>query len=138
MSIAVVSAHSLRRRAHGTHAPRHTSPHLPAYAYASQVRKELIDSVAASLDLNVDSIRLAASSWREQMSLAVQFEGESFLSSEGFFYLLSVPWKIICAGIPPPRIANGWVCFSVTLGVIGILTAIIGDLAAHVRHTMGL
>ena len=46
--------------------PRHTSPHLPAYAYASQVRKELIDSVAASLDLNVDSIRLAASSWREQ------------------------------------------------------------------------
>ena len=76
MSIAVVSAHSLRRRAQGTHAPRHTSPHLatpprlclclPAYAYASQVRKELIDSVAASLDLNVDSIRLAASSWREQ------------------------------------------------------------------------
>ena len=48
------------------------------------------------------------------MSLAVQFEGDSFLSSEGFFYILSVPWKVLCAGIPPPRIANGWVCFSVT------------------------
>jgi len=105
---------------------------------SDDVRKELIDSVAASLDLNVDSIRLAASSWREQMSLAVQFEGDSFLSSEGFFYILSVPWKVLCAGIPPPRIANGWVCFSVTLCVIGILTAIIGDLAAHVGCTMGL
>jgi len=97
------------------------------------------------------------------MSLAVQFEGDSFLSSEGFFYILSVPWKVLCAGIPPPRIANGWVCFSVTrnpkpelspspnpnpdpnqvcfsvtLCVIGILTAIIGDLAAHVCCTMGL
>jgi len=105
---------------------------------SDDVRKELIDSVAASLDLNVDSIRLAASSWREQAVMAVKFEGESFLSSAGFFYLLALPWKTICAGIPPPRLAHGWVCFGVTLVIIGILTAFIGDLAAHVGCTMGL
>ena len=39
---------------------------------------------------------------------------------------------------PNPNPDPNQVCFSVTLCVIGILTAIIGDLAAHVCCTMGL
>jgi hypothetical protein len=30
--------------------------------------------------------------------------------------------------------AGGWVCFCVSIFIIGILTAIIGDLAAHVNN----
>ena len=62
---------------------------------SDEVRRELIDLVAAELDLNVDSIRLAASSWREQLVMAVAFEGGSFFSAAGIGYVLSVPRKLI-------------------------------------------
>ena len=105
---------------------------------SDEVRKELVDMVAAQLDLNVDSIRMAASSWKEQAVMAVAFEGDSLLSSAGVGYLLALPWKVACAVIPPPRLAQGWVCFSVTLCLIGLLTALIGDLAAHTGCCIGL
>ena len=105
---------------------------------SDEVRRELVDMVAATLDLNVDSIRMAASSWREQAVMAVTFEGESILSSSGVGYFLALPWKLACAVIPPPRLANGWVCFGVTLVLIGMLTALIGDLAAHTGCCIGL
>ena len=34
------------------------------------------------------------------------------------------------AFIPPPGIFNGWLCFVVSLVVIGFLTALVGDTAA--------
>ncbi len=34
------------------------------------------------------------------------------------------------AFLPPPGILNGWLCFVVSLGVIGVLTALVGDAAA--------
>jgi solute carrier family 8 (sodium/calcium exchanger) len=33
---------------------------------------------------------------------------------------------------------GGWLCFTVSIIVIGILTAIIGDLASHFGCTIGL
>ena len=46
-------------------------------------------------------------------------------------YLLALPWKVIFAFTPPPRMMGGWLCFFITLVFIGLLTALIGDLAAH-------
>ena len=34
------------------------------------------------------------------------------------------------AFLPPPGLLNGWVCFVVSLGVIGMMTALVGDAAA--------
>ena len=34
------------------------------------------------------------------------------------------------AFLPPPGILNGWLCFFVSLCVIGVLTALVGDAAA--------
>ena len=53
-------------------------------------------------------------------------------------YLAALPWKVIFAFTPPTRIGGGWVCFFVTLSLIGILTAFIGDLAAHMGCSMGM
>ena len=38
--------------------------------------------------------------------MAVTFEGESLLSSAGVGYFLALPWKVACAVIPPPRLAQ--------------------------------
>ena len=64
------------------------------------------------------------------------FEGEGL--TEALIYLLALPWKLVFAVAPPPRIAGGWACFFVTLALIGLLTALIGDLAAHMGCCMGI
>jgi len=99
-------------------------------------RAALVDSVTSSLDLNVDSIALSAASWRGQFLEAFALEDLSPASI--FFYLLSLPWKLAFALVPPPRLCGGWLCFFVGLAGIGCLTALIGDLADIMGCCMGL
>ena len=40
--------------------------------------------------------------------------------------------------IPPAGLAGGWPCFFVSLGMIGVLTAIVGDLASIFGCLVGL
>lgn len=55
-----------------------------------------------------------------------------------FMHFLTVFWKVLFACVPPTEYWNGWACFFVSISVIGILTAIIGDLASHFGCTVGL
>ena len=54
-----------------------------------------------------------------------------------FAYFLS-PLQIIFALIPPAALWGGWPCFFVSLGMIGVLTAIVGDLAGIFGCLVGL
>lgn len=53
-------------------------------------------------------------------------------------HFLTVFWKLLFAFVPPTDYWNGWACFFVSISVIGILTAVIGDLASHFGCTVGL
>ncbi|XP_061685313.1 sodium/calcium exchanger 1-like isoform X2 [Syngnathoides biaculeatus] len=53
-------------------------------------------------------------------------------------HFLTVFWKLLFAMVPPTEYCNGWACFVVSIVVIGILTAFIGDLASHFGCTVGL
>jgi len=99
-------------------------------------RAETVDNISKLLDLNVDNIQLAADSWADQFVEAVTFAGGGFVGA--LLYLLTLPWKLIFAFVPPPRLAGGWLCFCVALIGIGGLTALIGDLASHMGCCMGL
>jgi len=55
-----------------------------------------------------------------------------------FTYLLSLPFNIVFALPPPPRVMGGWACFCCALALIGALTALIGDLANHVGCCFGI
>lgn len=55
-----------------------------------------------------------------------------------FMHTVTVFWKILFAFIPPTEYRNGWVCFVVSIMAIGLLTAVIGDLASHFGCTVGL
>merc|ERR1719464_2283176 len=45
-------------------------------------------------------------------------------------HLISIPWKLLFALlVPPTAFAGGWLCFVLSLGAIGGLTAIIIDFA---------
>ena len=47
-------------------------------------------------------------------------------------------FQIIFALVPPPSIWGGWLAFFVALAMIGLLTAVVGDLAAIFGCLVGL
>ncbi|KAM7078423.1 sodium/calcium exchanger 1 isoform 3-T3 [Molossus nigricans] len=53
-------------------------------------------------------------------------------------HFLTVFWKVLFAFVPPTEYWNGWACFIVSIIMIGVLTAFIGDLASHFGCTIGL
>lgn len=53
-------------------------------------------------------------------------------------HFLTLFWKILFAFVPPTDYFDGWLCFVVSILMIGVLTAVIGDLASHFGCTIGL
>ncbi|TRY57345.1 hypothetical protein DNTS_024938 [Danionella cerebrum] len=98
-------------------------------------------------DTNIADV-IGTHSWREQFIEAVTVsagegdqEGEEPRAPSGcdyFMHIVTVFWKILFAFVPPTEYWNGWACFIVSILVIGLLTAVIGDLASHFGCTVGL
>ncbi|KAJ0173482.1 hypothetical protein K1T71_010631 [Dendrolimus kikuchii] len=53
-------------------------------------------------------------------------------------HIVTLFWKIIFALIPPTDIGGGYVCFVVSIVCIGLVTAVIGDVASHFGCTLGI
>ncbi|XP_071390736.1 sodium/calcium exchanger 2a isoform X5 [Centroberyx affinis] len=107
--------------------------------------KSTVDKLLKDTNL---AVVIGTHSWREQFIEAVTVsagdedeEGEEQRMPnccDYFMHIVSIFWKILFAFIPPTEYWNGWACFIVSIGVIGFLTAIIGDLASHFGCTVGL
>ncbi|XP_017564366.2 sodium/calcium exchanger 2b [Pygocentrus nattereri] len=110
--------------------------------------KSTVDKLIKKTNL---ALVIGTHSWREQFVEAVtvsagdgdedEEEGrEERLPScyDYVMHFLTVFWKVLFACVPPTEYWNGWACFMVSISVIGILTAIIGDLASHFGCTVGL
>ena len=103
-------------------------------------------------------VRLGAASYAEQFSKALQV-GEAGGDGDGdgdgggsggdgdppppgagdwILHILSLPWKLIFATIPPTSFCGGYLAFFCSLTYIGILTAFIGDLADLLGCVVGL
>lgn len=85
--------------------------------------------------LNIDPDVLVSfqRSWVDQFKMATLVNEGNYKGATLFDYIMhviSLPWKIIFAIVPPPGFFNGWLCFFVSLTVIGVLTAIVGDVAS--------
>jgi len=92
---------------------------------------------------------LKSSSWYEQFVEAFQVsagdddddDSDEEVEPSYYDYLmhyLSLIWKVLFAFVPPTDIWGGWACFWTSISMIGILTAITGDVASHFGCTIGL
>ncbi|KAM9819194.1 sodium/calcium exchanger 1-like isoform X2 [Syngnathus typhle] len=102
--------------------------------------KSAVDKVLKKTRL---AVLVRTTPWREQFVEAITIgggeDGEEPPSALDYMtHFLSVFWKLLFALVPPPDYWNGWACFVVSIAVIGILTAFIGDLASHFGCTVGL
>ena len=53
-------------------------------------------------------------------------------------YLLSLPWKLFAAFVPPAGILHGWLAFIVLLFYMALVSALIGDVASSFGCTVGV
>uniref|UniRef100_A0A5S6R3W4 Calx-beta domain-containing protein n=1 Tax=Trichuris muris TaxID=70415 RepID=A0A5S6R3W4_TRIMR len=94
------------------------------------------------------SLLLRTSTWREQFVDAVTMnpsvEGEEEeepakpTAATYAVHILTMPWKLMCAFVPPTDYWSGWASFVFSIVIIGFITALIGDLTNHFGCTVGL
>uniref|UniRef100_A0A8C1GYC5 Solute carrier family 8 member 1a n=1 Tax=Cyprinus carpio TaxID=7962 RepID=A0A8C1GYC5_CYPCA len=108
--------------------------------------KSTVDKLIKKTNL---ALLVGTNSWRDQFVDAITVSsgdddddecGEEKMPScfDYVMHFLTVFWKVLFAFVPPTDYWNGWACFIVSIIVIGILTAFIGDLASHFGCTIGL
>uniref|UniRef100_K7G2D0 Solute carrier family 8 member A2 n=1 Tax=Pelodiscus sinensis TaxID=13735 RepID=K7G2D0_PELSI len=109
--------------------------------------KNTVDKLIKKTNL---ALVIGTHSWREQFLDAITVSaGDEEEEEDGreeklpscfdyVMHFLTVFWKVLFACVPPTEYWNGWACFSVCIMVIGLLTALIGDLASHFGCTVGL
>ena len=105
---------------------------------SDESERSTVDEVLAVINFDVDAARLGGHDWCDQIVDAVEFPEEGNFVINLFTYLLCLPFSIVFALPPPPRVMGGWACFCISLVFIGALTALIGDLAAHVGCCLGI
>ncbi|KAL0819437.1 hypothetical protein ABMA28_007542 [Loxostege sticticalis] len=90
------------------------------------------------------SIIIGTSSWKEQFTEALTASSgsddpdEPPSWSDYILHIVTLFWKIIFAFVPPTDIGGGYVCFVVSIICIGLVTAVIGDVASHFGCTLGI
>ncbi|XP_030262063.1 sodium/calcium exchanger 1a isoform X3 [Sparus aurata] len=108
--------------------------------------KSTVDKLLKKTNL---ALVIGTNTWREQFVEAITVSsgdddddecGEEKQPScfDYVMHFLTVFWKLLFAFVPPTDYWNGWACFVVSISVIGMLTAVIGDLASHFGCTVGL
>ncbi|XP_017297586.1 sodium/calcium exchanger 1-like isoform X3 [Kryptolebias marmoratus] len=107
--------------------------------------KNMVDKLIKKTNL---ALVIGTNSWREQFVEAITVssgdddddeDSEKLPSCFDYvMHFLTVFWKLLFAFVPPTDYWNGWACFVISIFVIGLLTAVIGDLASHFGCTVGL
>ncbi|XP_062296090.1 sodium/calcium exchanger 3 isoform X4 [Scomber scombrus] len=108
--------------------------------------KSTVDKLIKKTNL---ALVVGTNSWRDQFMEAITVSaededeedtGEERLPScfDYVMHFLTVFWKVLFACVPPTDYMNGWACFIISIFIIGLLTAVIGDLASHFGCTIGL
>ncbi|XP_067414236.1 sodium/calcium exchanger 3 [Emydura macquarii macquarii] len=122
-------------------------PKLEVIIEESYEFKSTVDKLIKKTNL---ALVVGTHSWRDQFLEAITVSaagdededesGEERLPScfDYVMHFLTVFWKVLFACVPPTEYCNGWACFVVSIMIIGMLTAVIGDLASHFGCTIGL
>jgi len=105
-----------------------------------------IGSALAAMMFNKDKVHHAAESWAGQFKDAWMChpdeddDGNELPISTGTYVMhyAALPWKLLFCVVPPVDVMNGWACFYMALSMTGLVTIVIGDLAAVFGCVLGL
>jgi solute carrier family 8 (sodium/calcium exchanger) len=101
-----------------------------------------LNKVIEQAAVNVEGLGVSTKvRYREQIKGAFLVNGgdkENAKRKDYILHFITFFWKVLFAFIPPPHICGGWLCFACSLLVIGLLTAVIGDMASIFGCILGI
>jgi len=65
-------------------------------------------------------------------------EIEDVTGCEAFLHFIAIGWKVLFACVPPPHYIGGWACFAVSLIFVGLVTALLAEVATLFGCVLGL
>lgn len=113
--------------------------------------KGLVDKIHKK-SLKEQQAIASTSSWQQQFVEALTVGDSGDVDCDGkegaevakpgcmdyVMHYLTLPWKLLFALIPPTEYLGGWLCFCVSIVLIGLVTGIVGDVAGLFGCTVGL
>ncbi|CAJ1365862.1 unnamed protein product [Effrenium voratum] len=97
------------------------------------VEKRRTEKFLQAFKVNWEVQVMARENWKDQFIDAIFLQTEEAegceLVTAWVFHIITMPWKVIFALLPPVDYCGGWLCFLTSLMMIGAVTALIGDLA---------
>ncbi|CAG5125255.1 unnamed protein product [Candidula unifasciata] len=93
----------------------------------------LVSRIMNMTRANLEALELSKTTYMQQFIEAMNVNGGDVANASFVDYILhfcSFFWKVLFAFVPPTHFCGGWPTFIISLGLIGFLTAIIGDLAS--------
>lgn len=103
--------------------------------------QNLARDIASLMKEDFDHTSIESSTWGEQFASAMNVageEGEDPALMDYVMHFLTFGWKVMFATCPPTSMYGGWATFFVALGMIGVLTAFIADIAGIFGCLLGL
>eukprot|EP00929_Paragymnodinium_shiwhaense_P063163 TRINITY_DN31572_c1_g3_i1.p1 TRINITY_DN31572_c1_g3~~TRINITY_DN31572_c1_g3_i1.p1 ORF type:complete len:829 (-),score=228.03 TRINITY_DN31572_c1_g3_i1:145-2631(-) len=110
--------------------------------------KERLERIYSTLQTNWDKAKVGHRNWRDQFVEAVSVNGGEDEDEDGnpitpgaldyFMHALTLPWKVLFAFCPPVDYFGGWLCFCVSLLMIGGVTAFVSDIASLLGCVTGI
>ncbi|KAL0275303.1 UNVERIFIED_CONTAM: hypothetical protein PYX00_003196 [Menopon gallinae] len=100
-----------------------------------------VEKLMLLTNMNIDAIAVCRKTWAAQMKDAMNVNGgdlENATTADYVLHFLSFGWKVLFSLIPPASILGGWLCFFVSLFGIGLVTALIGDIASTFGCIVGI
>ena len=107
----------------------------------------LRDEIKRQLETRLDFIELGTQSWRKQFLDAMRLpvnvneaDGSEIPPSlyDAIVHFMTFNWKVLFAIVPPTSIGYGFPAFFVSLLLIGILTALVGEYAELFGCSIGM
>jgi len=103
--------------------------------------QQMFDRVVNMAHVNLHKYELGSETWGQQFSEAMNVNGGEIETASIFDYVMhfiTFFWKVVFACVPPVTWCGGWLAFCIILAMIGVLTAIIGDIATVFGCLVGL
>lgn len=97
----------------------------------------------STMAVDWDRAEASEEAWKQQFVEAIYCNGSAEDQAEAnvvdwVLHILSLPFKLTYALVPPPLFMDGWVCFFVSLGFVAITTMLIGEVASMVGCCFGI
>lgn len=97
---------------------------------------EKTEKVISLMQQRWDKSAIGRVNWKSQFMEAIFVNGDddeggaSPTWGDYIGHVLTVPWKLLFACVPPTDYCGGWACFTSALLMIGLVTMVIGDMAS--------